>query len=274
MKRAVCIGVAVAATDNRGSRTRWAEGEPMLRAGAQDARHLLRRLPQLGVRAGGVAFDTLPLDAVRDHADVWEKAVRKLRGRLMPPPGSRQPEQREIDAFVTWMEASSIAPPAGPRRAGHVPIQRLTRTEFARPSTICSASSSTPRQLLPAEIEVDGFDNIAAALSVSPAFLDQYVAAARLAAQLAVGESVPKVASAHYPQPERRSAGPRRRTAARHARRHEVPAQLSRGRRVPLHDSRSRRRPLHARRRDASHADHPRRRPRGVPRSRWAVPKT
>ena len=59
-----------------------------------------------------------------------------------------------------------------------------------------------PRQLLPAEIEVHGFDNIAAALSVSPAFLDQYVAAARLAARLAVGESVPKVASAHYPQPE------------------------------------------------------------------------
>lgn len=37
-------------------------------------------------RAGGVAFDTLALDAVHEHADVWEAAVRKLRGRLMPPP--------------------------------------------------------------------------------------------------------------------------------------------------------------------------------------------
>ena len=53
-----------------------------------------------------MAFDALPLDAVHEHADVWEKALRKLRGRQMPPPGSRQPDQREIDAFVTWMEAT------------------------------------------------------------------------------------------------------------------------------------------------------------------------
>ena len=33
---------------------------------------------------------------------------------------------------------------------------------------------------------------------MSPAFLDQYVAAARKAAKLAVGESVPKIASAHH----------------------------------------------------------------------------
>ena len=44
-------------------------------------------------------------------------------------------------------------------------------------------------------------DNIAAALSISPAFLDQYVAAARVAAKIAVGEAKPKLASASYPQP-------------------------------------------------------------------------
>src|SRR5690242_10616295 len=55
-------------------------------------------------KAGGLALDTVPVDAVHEHPDVWEAAVRKLRGRLMPPPGSKQPEQREIDTFVTWME--------------------------------------------------------------------------------------------------------------------------------------------------------------------------
>ena len=55
--------------------------------------------------------------------------------------------------------------------------------------------------MLPTENEVNGFDNIAAALSISPAFLDQYVGAARLAARLAVGEPVPKKASARYPLP-------------------------------------------------------------------------
>src|SRR5215831_651608 len=35
-------------------------------------------------RAGGVAFAGMSLDDIGSNAEVWEKAVRKLRGRLMP----------------------------------------------------------------------------------------------------------------------------------------------------------------------------------------------
>src|SRR5215213_3170704 len=117
----------------------------------------------------------------------------------MPPPTSRQPDQREIDAFVTWMEAK-LDGARGGAVAGHVPAQRLSRTEFAISVNDLLGIELDAAQVLPAEIEVNGFENIAAALTVSPAFLDQYVAAARLAAKLAVGESVPKIASATYPQ--------------------------------------------------------------------------
>ncbi len=149
-------------------------------------------------RTAGLAFDTLTLDTLQAHAEVWEAAVRKLRGRLMPPPTSRQPSQTEIDGLVRWLEAGlDAAAPAGPT-AGYVPIQRLTRTEFATTVNDLLGLELDAAQLLPPEIEVNGFDNIAAALSMSPAFLDQYVAAARLAARLAVGESQPKVSSATY----------------------------------------------------------------------------
>src|SRR4030095_16978354 len=147
-------------------------------------------------RVAGLALDTLSLDAVPEHADVWEKAVRKLRGRLMPPPGSRQPEQPEIDSFVSWMESTLDASAGQSRVAGFVPIQRLTRTEFGATVNDLLGIELDAESLLPAEIEVQGFDNIAAALSISPAFLDQYVAATRLAARLAVGEST-KLTSAH-----------------------------------------------------------------------------
>ena len=157
-------------------------------------------------KAGGMAFDTVNLDAVHEQAEIWEKALRKLRGRQMPPPGSRQPDQKEVDAFVAWMESELDRPPdaaAAVRRpiAGHVPIQRLTRTEFGAAVNDLLGIELDAESLLPAEIEVHGFDNIAAALSISPAFLDQYVAAARVAAKLAVGEARPKLASAYYPQP-------------------------------------------------------------------------
>jgi mono/diheme cytochrome c family protein len=154
------------------------------------------------VKAGGLVLEVATLAGVREHRDLWEKSLRKLRGRQMPPPGSRQPRQAEIDGFVAWMEAMLDAPDPGLAIAGHVPMQRLTRTEFATTVNDLLAIELDAAQVLPAEIEVHGFDNIASALSVSPAFLDQYVAAARTAARLAVGGSTPKVSVAAYQQHE------------------------------------------------------------------------
>src|SRR3970040_1807059 len=51
------------------------------------------------VQMGGLALQGLDLQAAGANAEIWEKAVRKLRGRLMPPPGSPQPSQTEIDSF-------------------------------------------------------------------------------------------------------------------------------------------------------------------------------
>src|SRR5688572_18180345 len=42
------------------------------------------------VQMGGLALQGLDIEAAGADAEVWEKAVRKLRGRLMPPPGSPQ----------------------------------------------------------------------------------------------------------------------------------------------------------------------------------------
>ncbi len=49
-------------------------------------------------------FDQLTAESVPGHPEIFEKAVRKLRGRLMPPPGNAQPSQQEIDALVGWLE--------------------------------------------------------------------------------------------------------------------------------------------------------------------------
>jgi hypothetical protein len=151
-------------------------------------------------RAGGIAFAGIPLDDIGANAEIWEKAVRKLRGRQMPPPGSRQPSQAEVDSLVHTLENSLDSVTVRPV-AGHVAIQRMTRTEFGVAVKDLLGIEIDAENLLPTEIEVGGFDNIAAALSVSPSFLDQYVAAARLAAKLAVGEPIPKRASVRYPLP-------------------------------------------------------------------------
>jgi len=208
LKRAFCLGVAVAALSTAAVGQVRPESPATAPAnrGADEARKTLDTYcvgcHNARAKAGGLALDTLPVDAVHEHPDVWEAAVRKLRGRLMPPPGNKQPDQREIDTFVTWMEAQLDAAATRGPAAGHVPVQRMTRTEYATAVNDLLGLELSATDVLPAEIEVNGFDNVATALTVSPAFLDQYVAAARKAARLAVGESVPKVSSAHYAKPK------------------------------------------------------------------------
>ncbi|HTG75155.1 MAG TPA: hypothetical protein VMB70_15380, partial [Terriglobia bacterium] len=80
-------------------------------------------------RAGGVAFAGISLSSIGDDAEIWEKTVRKMRGHLMPPPGSRQPFQVEIDAFISSLE-NALDNVADRPVAGHVGIQRMTRTEY------------------------------------------------------------------------------------------------------------------------------------------------
>lgn len=147
--------------------------------------------------AGGVAFDTLAPSDVPHEIEIWEQTVRKLRGNLMPPPGSKQPTQAEKDSLVAWLETSLDARDETPR-AGHVTAQRMNRTEYANAVRSLLGVEIKVDDLLPPEIEMEGFDNIAAALSVSPTFVDQYVSAARFIAPRAVGSARPKLGKSLY----------------------------------------------------------------------------
>ncbi len=149
------------------------------------------------VKTGGLALDTVDLQAAADNAEIWEKALRKLRGNLMPPPGSPQPPQKDLDSFVTWMENTLDSHAKGPK-SGYVPIQRLNRTEYAASVKALVGVDLKATDLLPQDAQIDGLDNIAAALSVSPVFLSQYIAAARQVAKTAIGSLRPRVSNVKY----------------------------------------------------------------------------
>jgi len=148
--------------------------------------------------AGGVAFDTLSPEDIAADAETWEKAVRKLRGRLMPPPGNPQPDPKTIDSFVHWMEGELDAAAAGQPAPGSVGLHRLNRTEYARSIKAMLGLDVDVTTLLPKDISSDGFDNIAAVLRTSPAFLEQYITAARNISRQAIGRASGKPSSREY----------------------------------------------------------------------------
>jgi hypothetical protein len=152
------------------------------------------------VRAGNLLLDQLSAESVPQHPEIFEKVVRKLRGRQMPPPGLEQPSQQEVDALIGWLE-STLDKSGTAHLAGHVAVERLNRTEYANAVKDLLAVEIDPNQYLPAEVAVEGFNNIAAALTVSPAFLEQYVNVARVVSHMAVGKPVPDVVKASFPPP-------------------------------------------------------------------------
>jgi mono/diheme cytochrome c family protein len=138
------------------------------------------------VRSGGKAFDTMSPDQIAQNAETWEAAIRKLRGGLMPPPGAPRPDGQTITKLVGWLEnqidTAAVAPPPG-----RVSLRRLNRREYAYVIRDLIGIDVDAEALLPVDDVKGNFDNNAAGLQVSPAFVSQYVAAARAIAHDAIG---------------------------------------------------------------------------------------
>jgi Protein of unknown function (DUF1592)/Protein of unknown function (DUF1588)/Protein of unknown function (DUF1585)/Protein of unknown function (DUF1595)/Protein of unknown function (DUF1587) len=137
--------------------------------------------------AGSVAFDAMQPGDIPHDGKVWEEAVTKLEGRLMPPQGEKQPPQATIDSFVSWMQTKLDAADAANPDPGYVTLHRLNRTEYARSVEQLLGVTVDVTALLPKDTMSDGFDDIANVLKVSPTFLDQYISAATSVAALAMG---------------------------------------------------------------------------------------
>jgi mono/diheme cytochrome c family protein len=149
-------------------------------------------------KTAGLTFDTMDLAKLPEHADVWEKTVRKLRAGMMPPPGVRRPDQASVHSMVTWLERSLDEAAAARPNPGRVALHRLNRAEYAAAIEDLLALKIDAAALLPKDDEAEGFDNVASVLTVSPSFLDQYISAARVVSARAIGNPAARPGSATY----------------------------------------------------------------------------
>jgi len=140
-------------------------------------------------RSGDLALDRLDPSRVADDAATWEKVIRKLRGRTMPPPGERRPSDAEYTEVVAWLESSLDAAAAEDPRPGWSGLHRLNRREYANAvRDLLGIDWIAETEMLPPDTTYDGFDNIASALVTTPGFLETYLSTARQVAVEAVGQ--------------------------------------------------------------------------------------
>jgi mono/diheme cytochrome c family protein len=136
---------------------------------------------------GGLALETVAADDVARHPDVWEKVVRKLRARQMPPVGKPRPDDATYDAVIASLESSlDRAASVHPNPGRTATIRRLTRTEYQNAVRDLLAFEGDVAALLPADEASYGFDNVTVG-DLSPTLLDRYVSAAEKISRLAIG---------------------------------------------------------------------------------------
>src|SRR5689334_9806728 len=142
------------------------------------------------VKMGGLALSALNLDAPLENpqsAEIAEKVIRKLRGGLMPPASTaKRPDAHASAEFVSWLE-NKIDTASTTSKPGRVPLRRLNRREYGYAIRDLLGLDIDARAWLPDDNVKGNFDNNAAALQVSPNFIDQYIYAARAVALEAIG---------------------------------------------------------------------------------------
>ena len=141
------------------------------------------------MKTANLLLDQLDLAHLGDHADIGEKVVRKLRAGhdAADRRAAARPGHARVADPLAW-RASSIAAPRS-----HLPppgLHRLNRTEYANAIRDLLALEVDATKFLPPDDSTRGFDNIAGALTMSPALMEAYLSAAGKISRLAIGDVI------------------------------------------------------------------------------------
>jgi hypothetical protein len=145
-------------------------------------------------RVGGLNLQSRDFHAVAADAEIWEKAIGKLRAGLMPPAdGGAHLDPKARASLVGWLERE-----IDKNAQMHLPapgLHRLNRSEYTnaiRDLLVLNVDATT---FLPPDDSSHGFDNMAGTLTTSPALMEAYLSAAGKISRLSLGtETAPTLA--------------------------------------------------------------------------------
>src|SRR5262245_17708390 len=142
------------------------------------------------LKSGELTVTSFDVDRPEENPEVWEKVVRKLRGRMMPPPGRPRPDEKTYDQIVSYLETSlDRAAIAKPNPGRTETFHRLNRTEYQNAVRDLLSVDVDIASLLPKDDSSYGFDNVGGG-SLSPTLLERYLGAAQKISRLAIGTPI------------------------------------------------------------------------------------
>lgn len=139
------------------------------------------------VRKGGLDLSALERKEIPAHSAEWEKVVRKMNARQMPPIGKKRPDEKTYERTVAELAAVLDAAAAKEPNPGRTEtLRRLNRTEYRNAVRDLLDLNIDAAALLPKDESSHGFDNVTVG-TLSPTLLDRYITAAQKISRLAIG---------------------------------------------------------------------------------------
>ncbi len=145
--------------------------------------------------SGGLSVTNfLDPGSVAAKREGWELILDKLRSGEMPPPSVTKPAPEKVDALVTYIQGEFDKADKNTRPdPGRIVAHRLNRNEYSNTIRDLLDVPFHAEEEFPADDASFGFDNIGAALTVSPTLMQKYLQSAEQIASRAVGgDPLPK----------------------------------------------------------------------------------
>ena len=142
------------------------------------------------VTKGNLDLGKILSDDLQTHSVEWERVVRKLAARQMPPTGKDRPAEKEFEHLVATLGSSLDQLAAKKPNPGRTdPFHRLNRTEYRNAIRDLLDLEIDAATLLPKDDASHGFDNLTGG-DLSPTLLNRYISAAEKISRLAVGSPI------------------------------------------------------------------------------------
>ena len=140
-----------------------------------------------GTKKGDLDLEAVLAKNPSGDPELWERVVKKLAHRQMPPMGEDRPDEATYQKLLAHLTSPLDQAAAGHPNPGRTDtFRRLTRTEYQNAVRDLLALDIDATALLPHDEPSHGFDNVTVG-NLSPTLLDRYVSAAQKIARLAVG---------------------------------------------------------------------------------------
>ena len=121
-----------------------------------------------------------------DTVEQWQSIRERLRAGEMPPEDQPRPDAKQVAAVIQWIDARLVEVAARRKAEGRTVLRRLNRVEYQNTVRDLLGVDVDVKDMLPEDPVAFGFDNVAAALNISPLQIERYLEAADLALDAAV----------------------------------------------------------------------------------------